>query len=142
MNSPYIPNKVRERVYEEAHYRCGYCLTSQTVVGPFLEIDHLIPQSQGGTSDIKNLWVACPKCNGAKSDRTEGTDPISGDLVPLFNPRHDIWVDHFGWSVEGTLIEGKSAIGRATIDTLNMNRPEIIVARELWVEAGWHPPTD
>lgn len=142
MNSPYIRKKIRERVYEEAQYRCGYCLTSQHIVGPFLEIDHLIPQAHGGSSDIENLWIACPKCNGAKSDQTEAIDPISGELVPLFNPRNNSWREHFAWSGEGTIIEGKTVIGRATVVALNMNRPEIIVTRELWVEAGWHPPRD
>lgn len=142
MSSQHIPKKIRRRVFEAAQYRCGYCLTSQDIVGPFLEIDHLIPQALGGNSEEDNLWVACPSCNGTKSNRIEAVDPITGKAVQIFNPRYDLWVEHFAWSFEGTLIEGKSPVGRATVVALNMNRPEIIVARELWVRAGWHPPVE
>lgn len=46
-----------------AGFRCGYCLTSQRVIGPLLEIDHIVPQAQGGTHDEDNLFLACPMCN-------------------------------------------------------------------------------
>lgn len=140
MSSRYISKDLREKVFKVAQYRCGYCLTPQRLVGPILEIDHLIPVSLGGTSEEKNLWVACPNCNGGKSSRIEVIDPLSADSVPLFNPRQDNWEEHFVWSDEGTKIIGISAIGRATVTALKMNRPENIVTRELWVAVGWHPP--
>lgn len=33
-------------------------------------IDHLIPRSQGGTDDRRNLVEACFSCNARKRDRT------------------------------------------------------------------------
>lgn len=142
MSAQYISKEVRQRVAETARFRCGYCLTSQHIIGPLLEIDHLVPEARGGASDEANLWLACPICNGAKSDRIQAIDPTSGDLVRLFNPREDIWADHFVWTSEGTVIEGKNAVGRATVVALNMNHPDIVTARVLWVGAGWHPPLD
>ena len=35
MTSAYISKKLRERVAEKARYRCGYCLTSEPIVGLF-----------------------------------------------------------------------------------------------------------
>jgi hypothetical protein len=32
--------------------------------------------------------------------------------------------------------------GRATVDALKLNNPEIVAARVLWVGAGWHPPAE
>ena len=142
MSSQYIPVALRLRVAESARFRCGYCLTSQHVIGPLLEIEHLIPESKGGTSDEDNLFLACPRCNSHKGNRIEAVDPESLVTVPLFNPRAESWDEHFEWTEVDTIIRGKTSKGRATIAALNMNHPDIVAARRLWVLAGWHPPTD
>jgi hypothetical protein len=135
-----VAKSIRQRVAEAAGFRCGYCLTSQEVIGPLLEIDHLVPEVLGGTSDESNLWLACPHCNGAKGVRIEAPDPQSGRMVPLFNPRTDVWSAHFVWADGGALIEGITPIGRATVAALKMNHPDIVSARRLWIDVGWHPP--
>ncbi len=58
MSDAYIPKALRETVVAQAHHRCGYCLTSEAIVGTPMEIDHLIPQSLGGLTDEDNLWLA------------------------------------------------------------------------------------
>jgi hypothetical protein len=107
-----------------------------------LEIDHLVPEAHGGTSHERNLWLACPLCNGHKADPVDAVDPHTGTVVRLFNPRQDQWSEHFQWIEGGTTIAGTSAIGRATVVALQMNDPDIVAARRLWVIAGWHPPPD
>jgi hypothetical protein len=136
-----ISAALRRRVAEAAGFRCGYCLTAQRIIGPLLEIDHLIPESRGGTSDEENLWLACPMCNSHKADRQEALDPESQTLVPLFNPRTARWEEHFEWIEGGTMIRGMTPQGRATVVALQMNHQDIVAARRLWVIAGWHPPT-
>jgi len=138
----YVPTALRQRIAEAARFRCGYCLTSRHIVGPLLEIDHITPQARGGTDDEDNLFLACPMCNSHKADRVEAVDPESGMTVPLFNPRVEQWNDHFEWTEEGTVIRGKTPKGRATVAMLNVNHPDIVSARRLWVIAGWHPPVD
>lgn len=32
-------------------------------------LEHIIPQTQGGTNDVKNLAVACARCNREKGQR-------------------------------------------------------------------------
>ncbi len=39
----------------------------------------------------ENLAAACYRCNEFKGAKTEGIDPATGVLVPLFNPRLQIW---------------------------------------------------
>ena len=142
MNPAYISAALRQRVAETARFRCGYCLTSQRIIGPLREIDHIIPEARGGTSDEANLFLACPMCNSRKADRREAVDAESHVIVPLFNPRTELWDEHFEWIESGTIIRGKTPQGRATVAALQMNHPDIVAARHLWVVAGWHPPTD
>jgi hypothetical protein len=142
MSVSYISASLRKRVAEAACFRCGYCQTSQHIIGPLLEIDHIIPEAEGGTNDEENLFLACPMCNSHKATRHQATDPETQRIVPLFNPRTQIWAEHFEWAEEGIVIRGKTPTGRATVAALNVNHPDIVAARRLWVIAGWHPPKD
>lgn len=142
MSKAYVPVKLRRQVAEEAGYRCGYCLTTQRIIGRPMVIDHLIPESQGGLTVRENLWLACRRCNEFKGTQTQAVDPHSQKLVSLFNPRRQSWRVHFTWSSDGIEIIGLTAAGRATISALRLNNPEIVAARSLWVQAGWHPPHD
>jgi len=123
-----------------AGQRCGYCLTPQAITGASLEIEHIIPEGAGGLTEESNLWLACTSCNRYKGTRTQGIDPASGEHVSLFNPRNQRWREHFVWSEDGTEIIGLSPCGRATVEALRLNNPEIIGARSLWVQSGWWPP--
>lgn len=135
-----ITKDLRARVAQSAGHRCAYCQTSERIVGPLLEIDHIVPESKGGTLEESNLTLACPLCNSHKSDLTEAIDPTTGRLTPLFNPRLEQWSVHFEWIDDGAVIKGKTAIGRATVLTLDLNHPDVVAARRLWVSVGWHPP--
>ena len=81
-------------------------------------------------------------CNEFKGGQTHAHDPQTGERVALFNPRLQIWAEHFAWSEEGAEVLGKTPSGRATVVALQMNNTEIVVARRLWVTAGWWPPQD
>ena len=35
-----------------------------------LTVDHIVPQSRGGSDQLENLCIACRLCNGAKGDMT------------------------------------------------------------------------
>lgn len=79
-----ISAAVDKRVREAAQYRCGYCLSPQHLVMARLEIEHIIPLSKGGTDDESNLWLACPICNGHKSNKVTSVDPDSGLETQFF----------------------------------------------------------
>jgi hypothetical protein len=142
MTSTYVSRKLRERVAEQARHRCGYCLTSEQITGLSLEVDHLIPQILGGPTIEENLWLACSACNAFKGYRISALDPESGQTVRLFNPREQSWAEHFLWMDSGVRIAGRTAIGRATVNALHLNRLLLVRARQSWIKAGWHPPPD
>ena len=93
--SDFIPKPLREKVAEEAGRRCGYCLTAESIVGAPMEIDHIIPQSLGGLTEEENLWLACSLCNDHKGDRIAALDPVTDEIVRLFDPRRQNWNEHF-----------------------------------------------
>lgn len=135
-----ISRALRAKVRAAAGDRCGYCLSPQQyVLGP-LEIEHIIPRAAGGTDDEENLWLACRLCNNYKATQTRATDPLTGQRVPLFNPRRHRWPRHFGWSDDGTRIIGRTAAGRATVVALQRNNVIAVLVRRHWVAVGWHPP--
>jgi hypothetical protein len=138
-----IPVVIERRVRQAAQHRCGYCLSPQHLVMARLEIEHIVPLAKGGTDDEANLWLACPICNGHKSDKTEAIDLETGATLPLFNPRTQVWSDHFSWTDDGLRVVGKTPVGRATVDALHLDvDPVAIAVRSFWVLAGWHPPQD
>jgi hypothetical protein len=135
----YISESLRQEVISRARGCCEYCQMQKLVV-VFMEIDHVIPESRGGKTEGINLCLACAGCNGFKLDFETGIDPQTNLEVKLFNPRLEKWQEHFQWSEDALRLLGLTATGRATIERLRMNREDILASRQLWVEAGWHPP--
>ncbi len=74
------------------------------------------------------------------SDATEAIDPLTGELVALFNPRQQNWKNHFQWNNDASQVEGLTAIGRTTVIALWMNNAVIVATRKRWFAIGWHPP--
>ena len=142
MKKSRVPPRLRRRITAQANYRCGYCLTSQKMTGARMEIDHIIPESAGGTTTEENLWLACSSCNEFKGAQTHARDDVTGRRVRLFNPRTQRWQVHFTWSEDGAEIIGLTPRGRATAIALQMNHEEIVRARRRWVSVGWWPPED
>jgi hypothetical protein len=144
----YIPVDVERRVREAARNRCGYCLSPQHLVMARLEIEHIVPRSafeqdDPHADDETNLWLACPICNGHKSNKTRAVDPDTEESVPLFNPRTQVWSEHFRWSDDGIRIIGLTSTGRATVGALHLaDDPDALQVRANWVIAGWHPPKE
>ena len=141
MSRGYIPADIKRRVRSDAQLRCGYCLSPQRLLMARLEIEHIFPIAKGGTDDESNLWLACPICNEHKSDKTEASDPETGQMTLLFNPRMQNWFDHFRWDGDGVHMIGLTPTGRATIAALHLSDDrDALIVRELWVAAGWFPP--
>lgn len=89
---------------------------------------------------MENLALACFPCNRRKSDRQELVDPETGAAIRLFHPRQDQWTEHFIWSRDGLSIIGRTAIGRATVEALELNRERARFLRAADQEVGRHPP--
>jgi hypothetical protein len=112
----------RAAVRARAENRCEYCQRPQST-SPLipLHIEHVIPRKHRGTDGADNLALACAECNLHKGSDLTGIDPDSGQVTPLFNPRRDLWDEHFEW--DGLRIVGHSAVGRTTVRLLQLNAP-------------------
>jgi hypothetical protein len=106
----------------------------------YFSVDHIVPLSRGGTSDPDNLALCCQGCNNKKYNKVDGKDPLTGQVVKLFHPRNHRWDVHFRWSEDFLRVEGLTAMGRATIAVLDLNRDSLIRFRQALIAAGKHPP--
>src|SRR5437763_14261722 len=111
----------RKHVWQRAKGCCEYCQLSQEHSVLPHGVDHIRAKKHRGPHTLENTCIACAHCNGAKGSNVAGYDPETEELVPLYDPRHDSWQEHFSW--HGPTLEGKTPIGRGTIDVLNINYP-------------------
>lgn len=118
----YIPALLRRQVIERAQNHCEYCLIPAEVAFFPHEVDHVIAEKHGGTTTIDNLAFACWRCNRHKGSDLTSFDPQTQILSPLFNPRTQVWTEHFAY--EGKRIVGMTPEGRTTISLLRLNSEE------------------
>jgi hypothetical protein len=62
----FIPDRLRWEVWERDNFTCLHCGNRR-----FLTVDHIIPESRGGTLDLDNLQTLCKPCNSRKGVRYE-----------------------------------------------------------------------
>ena len=69
IDAPKNYRKNKHVLFGQQEGRCGGCKMDF----PFkiFEVDHLIPQSKGGTDHLENLQLLCPHCNKVKGDRSQ-----------------------------------------------------------------------
>jgi hypothetical protein len=103
-------------------------------------LDHVVPRAAGGPTVAENLALACVSCSLRKWAKQTAPDPDSGEEVPLFNPRTQVWVEHFRW--DGPRMLPLTPIGRATVAALALNRPLILAIRQEEAARGHHPPEE
>src|SRR6185369_6166156 len=123
-----ISAALRREVRERAEGRCEYCLLAESEAFFPHEPDHLIALKHGGESISANLALACFDCNRFKGSDIASVDPLTGELVGLFNPRTQKWSDHFELR-EGVIVP-LTAYGRVTEKLLQLNLGSRIEVRE------------
>lgn len=122
-----MDSKTRQLVRERANLCCEYCGRTQVSSTFPLQIEHVIPKKHGGADADMNLALACMDCNLAKGPNLAGRESGSEQLVPLFNPRDQVWNEHF--ERRGVLILGRTAVGRVTANVLNFNSEDRLAQR-------------
>src|SRR5947208_1121793 len=100
-------------VRERAKHLCEYCRFPEKSAELPFHLDHIVSRQHGGETRFENLALACCFCNRYKGPNLSGVDPVSNQVVRLFNPREDEWEEHFSWN--GPWLVGKTPRGRATI---------------------------
>jgi hypothetical protein len=132
--------ELKDFVFKRAKGLCEYCKSPANISSQAFVMEHIIPKSKGGKTVSENLALACQGCNNYKYNKLKGTDKLSGKKVTLFHLRKQKWKDNFVWSDDTIEILGISSTGRATVDNLKLNRPELKNLRKLLSELGKHPP--
>lgn len=64
LSRPFISDAIRTQVFAKDNYECVEC-----GAGENLSIDHIVPITKGGTSDLSNLQTMCVPCNARKGNR-------------------------------------------------------------------------
>lgn len=132
---------LRKAVCKRAADCCEYCQMQASLSHDPFSAEHILPISKGGTDDFANLAWSCLGCNLFKATTTHVFDLLTGDLVPLYNPRTENWSDHFEWSENFSVVTGITPTGRATINCLKLNRIGLVNLRKTLAAVGKHPPS-
>jgi len=140
MSRDYISKKKKLLVRQRAFFCCEYCQSLEDFSPQTFSMEHIIPINLNGNSTLDNLALSCQTCNNHKYNKIEVLDNETQQLIPLFNPRKDNWTDHFQWNENFTLVLSLTGIGKVTIKTLNLNRPNLLNFRFAVALAGEHPP--
>ncbi len=133
----YILPKLKDDIRAAAQSRCEYCLLHKVYTEKALEFDHIIATQHGGLTVLENLCLACFDCNRQKGPNLCSVDPDSGDVVRLFDPRQQLWAEHF--RVRGAVIEPLTAVARATVRVLDVNSVDRLVDRQPLAESALYP---
>jgi hypothetical protein len=133
----HVPAPLRGFVIERARGRCEYCLIHNDDAVIDHEVDHIRAEKHGGATNADNLAFACFPCNRYKGTDIASVDPLTGEIVRLYNPRIDRWADHF--ANDGGIIRPLSSIGRVTVYLLKLNLPERVKRRQGLITLGRWP---
>ena len=126
-------------VLTRARKCCEYCQSPLDFSSDDFAVEHIVPKSLLGSDDLDNLALSCQGCNNRKFVSVSAVDPVSGVETRLYHPRTDVWFEHFMWSDDFTILIGLTAVARATIERLELNRSRIQNLRRILVLANEHP---
>ncbi len=99
-----ISKQLRAQVLDTAKGRCQMCGKTIKQDGVRMHIDHKIPRSWGGKTEIENLWAICSVCNEGKRDYYATFSPelmekilafpgVHNRIAHLLNAMSRNWVD-------------------------------------------------
>lgn len=63
-NTRHIPQNIKNAVWQKCQGKCVQCGSNS-----YLEFDHIIPFSKGGSNSENNIQILCRQCNLAKSNQ-------------------------------------------------------------------------
>lgn len=126
--------QLKALVRHRARCRCEYCHFPEPFAELRFQLDHIRAEQHGGPTTPANLAWSCLRCNKQKGPNLSGIDPKTGRTVRLFNPRADLWERHFRW--QGPKLAGLTPVGRATVNLLQCNHPDALLAREALLAEG------
>jgi hypothetical protein len=133
-----VTKELNLRVRRRARGLCEYCRLPEALDPWAFHVDHIIAEQHEGQSKFNNLALACSRCNRNKGPNIAGLDNRTHEIVRLYHPRRDQWMDHFRW--HGPRLLGLTPIGRVTIRVLAINHPDVVAFRRELIAEGVFPP--
>jgi len=130
----YVPVSLRREVQRRAKRCCEYCRLHEEDAYFGHEPDHIIAEKHQGQTEFENLAWSCFDCNRFKGSDISSIDPATSKLVPLFNPRIDLWEMHF--RISGPEIHARSDVGRVTEQLLRLNLAARVEVRRHLIRLG------
>lgn len=70
-----VSKRLRYEILRRDNHACRYC--GATAPGAKLAVDHVIPQSLGGSDKPSNLVASCADCNGGKTSSMPNAMPVA-----------------------------------------------------------------
>lgn len=132
--SSYIPERIRKEVAKRANNRCEYCKLPQLPIQLKHEPDHIISRKHDGETTLENLALACFDCNRHKGTDVASYDDLTGNLTAFFNPRTQVWTEHF--QMQNAEIVGLTPEARVVVKILQLNSEERIEQRQMLIDLG------
>jgi len=138
VSSTHVSAALRRLVARRAQGLCEYCLIHEADAYFGCQIDHIVSEKHGGPTTEENLAYACLFCNRYKGSDVGSIVDDTSSFVRFFNPRTDLWSDHFEL-LEDMTIAPLSEIGIATVRILGVNSFQRILERQRLNEEGRYP---
>lgn len=133
-----MKRSLRQFVRERAGQRCEYChLPDRAASAADFHVEHVRAKQHGGSDGPDNRSWSCHRCNLKKGPNLSGPDPLTDNILRLFDPRRQRWQRHFKWI--GAVLIGRTQTGRATVAVLDINDPHRVQLRQTIVDQGEWP---
>lgn len=136
MSYSYIAEEIKRFVKQRAGSCCEYCGEPDFVGLAAHQFDHIISEKLGGDTHEDNLAYCCILCNRHKGSNISSYAGSPRKNIPLFNPRIDVWEEHFYYTDDGNL-NSKTDAGQGTIFVLKINESDRVKDRKIFFEDGF-----
>lgn len=113
----------RQKYFEETKSDHGW-YTCRRCGGKFrkkdMDVDHIIPQSYGGSDELYNLQGLCKHCNRSKQDSLKDTVPdLVGSNVERTKKKVETKIDNQKKKVEAKVNEHKEKAKSALVEVVS-----------------------
>ena len=140
MSRTYVSTALRQLVKTRANGLCEYCLIHEEDTYFGCQVDHIISEKHGGSTEENNLAYACSYCNRSKGSDIGSIVFQTEQFSRFFNPRIDLWANHF--RLEGVEIVALTTIGEVTARILDFNHVDRLIERQELAGLGQYPSPD
>jgi 5-methylcytosine-specific restriction endonuclease McrA len=124
--------EVREYLLEKFERKCAYCGKENVP----LEIEHIVPQSRGGSNRVSNLALSCRPCNQTKGNKTAAEFGHLEVQAKAQQPLRDVAaVNSMRWALFGPLKVAGLPIECGTGGRTKYNRVQQGYPKAHWIDA-------